>query len=252
MIKISDRISFGNKGTDFFMPREWVFSKRKKHTVSLLPAEQDPFLLEDIMPRWNNPNCGFQKDNKIRIGMKHTEATKKKMCEDRKGEKSYNWKGGITKNMKNYRRQQYLSCNGREYGLKYYHQNKQKYSSRRKILRPKKRKLWLDYLLRKNPNPKCEICGKSLIYLSGKHIESVNFDHRQNNISQIFKKPSNWFSFHTFTPENIKIWEQCNFGILCLRCNTALPTDNRKEWLEKVWKYVFKEVEYGIYLTRKT
>jgi len=36
------------------------------------------------MPRWNNPNCGFQKGNKIRLGERHREETKKKISEKTK------------------------------------------------------------------------------------------------------------------------------------------------------------------------
>ena len=37
-----------------------------------------------------------------------------------------------------------------------------------------------------------------------------------------------------------QIWDDCDFGILCNRCNLLLPTKDRKEWLKNVTRYINK------------
>ncbi len=74
-------------------------------TVFLMSTEQSPFYLEGKMPRWNNPNCGFQKGHLNfrgqRKGFKHSEETKNRMREIHKGtfmgSKNHFWKGGKIK-----------------------------------------------------------------------------------------------------------------------------------------------------------
>ena len=55
-----DTILNDDRGTDFLLPK-WAFSRCRNLTVPLSSTEQSPFYLEGKMPRWNNPNCGFQK-----------------------------------------------------------------------------------------------------------------------------------------------------------------------------------------------
>lgn len=86
-------------------------------------------------------------------------------------------------------------------------------------------------------NPTCEICGKNLYYFSGKQHASVNFDHKHDNLP-IKLTPCHWLKGHAPNEKHIKIWNECNFGVLCANCNLRLPTKDRKLWLERVTKYV--------------
>jgi len=97
------------------------------------------------------------------------------------------------------------------------------------------KKSWFEYLNSKNPSPKCEVCGKELKYFNGKY--GVAFDHKNSN-APIKGCPSNWLYDHRPTERSIKIWEDSNFGILCIDCNSFLPTNNRKQWLVNLTKYV--------------
>lgn len=102
-----------------------------------------------------------------------------------------------------------------------------------------KKKSWEDYLKRKyGDNPTCEICDKVLKW-NGRKGEVVHFDHRNGN-EIILRSPSNWIRSNYCTQENISIWEQCDFGILCHRCNSYLPTRNRRKFVSSIVKYVFK------------
>ena len=99
---------------------------------------------------------------------------------------------------------------------------------------------WETYFFSKdNKLPKCEICGKILKYFSGIRKESAHFDHKKTDLP-IKGSPSHWLLSHEPTSKNISIWESCNFGILCRRCNLLLITKKRKKWLEKAIQYVNK------------
>ena len=148
----------------------------------------------------------------------------KKWKNETKFVKDKNYKNGFSSKCK--------ECNKEESSL-YRSLHKEKV----KITKEKNQKKWILFL---SKNPKCEICGKKLQYLSGNFLDSVHFDHRNEGKEKIKGHPSNWLSFHSQTPENSKIWQSCNFGVLCNKCNRMLPTYNRKKWLEKVIRYVKK------------
>lgn len=96
------------------------------------------------------------------------------------------------------------------------------------------KKTWNNYFPEKTI---CGVCGKKIFFKADLIKNTIHFDHRIENCI-IAKKPDTWLRTHKRTPENEKIWESCNFGILCHWCNLYLPTKNRKEWLAKVIKYV--------------
>jgi hypothetical protein len=83
----------------------------------------------------------------------------------------------------------------------------------------------------------CQICGRK-IFLGKKNRESaIHFDHKGEN--EIIKQsPSSWLYRHKRTPKNEKICESCNFGYLCRRCNSFLPTRNRKDFIRQIIKYI--------------
>ena len=117
-------------------------------------------------------------------------------------------------------------------------------SARRQDLRAraKRERGWKEaiiniYKLESN-NFKCEICGKNLEMFSGIKNGSVYFDHRRESI-KIKTQPSCWMRDHSPTDKNIIIFAKERFGILCNPCNTRIPTKNRKDWVEKLVKYVY-------------
>lgn len=126
----------------------------------------------------------------------------------------------------------------REKYLKYrkkYHKNHKRKENRMARLREKSAfTKWLD------PIPQqacCQICRKQLTFNSGDVNTSISFDHKRGKHEKIKISPARWLRIHKKTPRNIKIWESCNFGILCNRCNHFLPTKNRIKFLKRALKY---------------
>lgn len=92
---------------------------------------------------------------------------------------------------------------------------------------------WAEYL---PAEANCEICDMKL-YLSGHpRSETICFDHRIENCA-IKKPPATFIRSRLRTKESQAIWDSCQFGILCVRCNITLPTNNRKKWLERATAY---------------
>ena len=125
----------------------------------------------------------------------------------------------------------------KKYNKNWNKKNREYYRKYEKEWRRKRINLWLSYLNNKNYCPICEVCGRELKYFNGEL--GVHFDHKQEDLP-IVKTPSLWLEENPPTKENIKIWESCNFGILCRNCNRFLPTKDRKNWMLKALKYVCK------------
>lgn len=85
----------------------------------------------------------------------------------------------------------------------------------------------------------CEVCGCEIIFNSKNINTSIHFDHRKENCS-ISISPMRWLIKHRFGEENGKTWDSCDFGMLCGRCNRAIPTKNRKKWLLNITRYINK------------
>ena len=85
------------------------------------------------------------------------------------------------------------------------------------------RKSWEGYIPKET---KCQICGKEIFFNQNNQSLAIHFDHIKENLS-ITIKPTTWLSKNRRTSENEKIWESCNFGMLCHKCNLCLPTKNR-------------------------
>ena len=153
-------------------------------------------------------------------------------CKTRKN--GLNWLCRICQQIHKYDRKSYL---------KQYRQNN-KERTRNWTYKYRKHNLnyWLNYFESiYGKNPKCQICGISLAWNdTGKKIkeEVVHFDHKTLPINEQPKKPSSWFRQHKFNEKNKDIWESCNFGILCNRCNSLIPTNNRLDWLNKISIYI--------------
>ena len=96
---------------------------------------------------------------------------------------------------------------------------------------------WLSYFIEKyGENPSCSVCSLDLEWFNNSKI-SVVFDHRLEGLESIKGKPSEWLSHNEFSEHNRKIWEDCNFGILCSSCNLRLPSMNRWQWLRNALDY---------------
>lgn len=103
-----------------------------------------------------------------------------------------------------------------------------------------RQKEWKRYFQNKFGDPFCECCHKALLWPGSENkLDTVHFDHRRGD-EMIKQSPAFWTRDHAVTLENIAIFESCDFGILCNRCNMLLPTDNRLEWLEKATEYAKK------------
>ena len=82
----------------------------------------------------------------------------------------------------------------------------------------------------------CECCGKTVHFSSGSSKDSICFDHRRGG-EAIKGQPTNWLQSTIRTPASQLLWESCDFGKLCQRCNSMLPSKNRKEFIRMVMKY---------------
>ncbi len=121
----------------------------------------------------------------------------------------------------------------REQAREWYQANKASRKDAAKALHERNRKEWLEILPK---DPRCEICDRPLTYWSGHQTTSVHFDHKKNGLP-ITHMPSGWLQKNRPTPEKVALWRECDFGILCLFCNTNLPTENRIDWLTRAVRY---------------
>ena len=126
-----------------------------------------------------------------------------------------------------------------EYRKKYQKKNKKKMNEYQSRVRFEKRSQWKEYFKwRYGHKPQCSICGKSLKWSSDKISERVNFDHRHGK-EPIKCSPQHWTASAPLSDKNIRLWNKCDFGILCCSCNNSLKTQNRKEYVKNIVKYVF-------------
>jgi uncharacterized protein with PIN domain len=114
--------------------------------------------------------------------------------------------------------------------VKYNISNKQRMAN----VYDKNLKLWSGFI---PPEAICPICNKKLIFITKDKKTSMHFDHRNEGKEIIKISPKHWLRKTIRTPQTEKLWESCNFGILCEQCNVRLPTINRKEFLIKALEY---------------
>ena len=119
---------------------------------------------------------------------------------------------------------------------KYYSKNKRIFLDSAKKYCEGNRESW-GKIIPKETN--CQVCGKTIYYkyLENKNL-SIHFDHKHEEHNDKYF-PSQWLYKKKPTPENIAEWKSFDFGMLCGRCNSSLPTVGREEWVRKVNKYVF-------------
>ena len=115
-----------------------------------------------------------------------------------------------------------------------YQRHKKEYSGNSRERQIFCKNSWIGHIPEK---AKCGICGKVLFFRNHHIRDTIHFDHRKENCV-IKRQPSIWLGSRFRTKANQKIWDSCDFGILCHWCNLWLPTKNRKRWLKRVIKYV--------------
>lgn len=101
---------------------------------------------------------------------------------------------------------------------------------------------WIDFFIKRyGDKPHCEICNKVLLWINDQNnmVDTVNFDHRHNGQENIITNPKQWINIRPCNDKNKKIFESCDFGILCISCNASLPTLDCEQWVRDVVKYVF-------------
>lgn len=126
----------------------------------------------------------------------------------------------------------------KNYNKKYYQNNKTKCylqsSTWRRNNGGKRLESWGGFIPSETT---CQVCGKS-IYFNKKNLKlSIHFDHKCGGDEVIKGSPYDWLRSHPRTPENEKIWNSCDFGMLCNKCNLKLPTKNRKQFLINAMRY---------------
>lgn len=87
----------------------------------------------------------------------------------------------------------------------------------------------------------CGACGVSIFFNKPEMNSTIFFDHRHGGTESIKDMPTIWLRSHARNKENEELWESCDFGTLCFRCNTGLPTMNRTKHIIGLVRYHFGE-----------
>lgn len=121
----------------------------------------------------------------------------------------------------------------------YYENNKERIKKRSSVFQHDRQREWNRYLQNKYGDPSCQLCLKKLRWpYEADKPNVVCLDYRMNGVEVIKCSPSKWIHARHCTPENVLIFESCNFGLLCNRCNRLLPTYGRSEWARRMIEYV--------------
>lgn len=100
--------------------------------------------------------------------------------------------------------------------------------------------MWKEYFIKKyGDHPQCSVCNKQLNWFNVDRSTAVCFDHRCGGNEPIKTTPRNFYERRPCITKHIDTWEECDFGILCVNCNSSLPTEGREEWVRNVNRYVF-------------
>lgn len=83
---------------------------------------------------------------------------------------------------------------------------------------------------------RCQICEEKIYFMNRNSKKAIHFDHRIDGCT-IVGSPTQWLLKHNYNKKNKDIWDSCNFGMLCGKCNRALPTKDRRMWVFNVMKY---------------
>jgi len=122
-----------------------------------------------------------------------------------------------------------------ERSKEYYYSHRDKMIKRSKEWRNDNITSWEKVIPKVN---RCQVCGKRILFNTGDKRNTVHFDHRNNGKEKIKEHPSTWLRNNKYSIENEKIWNSCNFGVVCELCNKFMPTGGRKKWWENVGRYM--------------
>lgn len=136
--------------------------------------------------------------------------------------------------------------NRKKWQREYYKKNPKPHLARAKEWRKKNgraetrsMKTWEGYI---PIETKCQICNKDIFFNRRNVRTAIHFDHRSGK-EPIKGSPQVFLRNANRTPKREKIWKECNFGMLCQRCNLSLPTDNRIQFLLNALKYCGLEIK---------
>lgn len=124
------------------------------------------------------------------------------------------------------------------YLKEYYIKNKSEILKQQKEHRKNNLKSWEGFISLRN---NCQICGKEIYFNKRNRNNAIHFDHKSENVP-IKINPSEWLIIHKKTSKTQKIWESCNFGVLCSKCNSSLPTKNRRQFVINSIRYIFGDI----------
>lgn len=120
-----------------------------------------------------------------------------------------------------------------------YHRKYRKRSSYQKDRRERLKRIWNDFFKQiYGKTLKCQVCGKNLNW-EGPRNSVVCWDHRNGHGLYSKKSGPSEFRNLSFSEKNKNAFLKENYGVLCVRCNMRLPTENRKDWMRKAVIYVF-------------
>lgn len=126
------------------------------------------------------------------------------------------------------------ACETKEFSA--YQKKRRDQANRRRTSKIDEWKIWLTE--KYGLNPICQCCGRVLTWSHGNKEDSAILDHRLEGREPIREGFYTWAGDRKVSDENIGIVEQCNFGLLCRKCNMLIPTYGRQEWLLRLGKYL--------------
>lgn len=83
----------------------------------------------------------------------------------------------------------------------------------------------------------CQMCGIDIYFGCKDRRKAIHFDHRDGS-RHSFRTPYQFLVRGRRTPKREAEWKAFNFGMLCMTCNTRIPTDNRVQFLNNLIRYM--------------
>ena len=83
----------------------------------------------------------------------------------------------------------------------------------------------------------CQMCGVDIYFNCGNRRKAIHFDHRHGERHN-FRTPYQFLARCSRTPKSEALWKSFDFGMLCMGCNTRMPTENRTQFIKNAVKYM--------------
>lgn len=83
----------------------------------------------------------------------------------------------------------------------------------------------------------CQMCGIDIFFHSKNRKTAIHFDHRHGN-KHYPRSPHQFLLWGPRTPKREALWKSFDFGMLCMKCNLMLPTENRVQFIENAIRYM--------------